>query len=269
MITSTANYKVKKIVQLNKKPSDRRKEDVFVTEGLKMFLEAPEESLREVYISENFRDFLNGQGEDGERARKRLERSGYEEVSEEAFRKMCDTQAPQGILCVVRQSHYRLEDMLQKRGCPLILVLENLQDPGNLGTILRAGEGAGVCGVVMSRDTADIYNPKVIRATMGSIYRVPFYYAEDLEDAVREIKDAGIRVFAAHLKGETVYDGCDYCRPSAFLIGNEGRGLTERIAALADSYVKIPMAGAVESLNAAVASALLMFEAARQRRKAE
>ncbi len=269
MITSTANHKVKRIAQLNKKASERKREDVFVAEGLKMFLEAPEENLCEVYISENFQFFLNGQEKSGERARKRLEKFGYEEVSEEVFRKMSDTQAPQGILCVVRQLHYRLEDILQGKECPLILALENLQDPGNLGTILRTGEGAGVCGVVMSRNTTDIYNPKVIRATMGSIYRMPFCYAENLGEAVRGMKNAGIRVFAAHLNGKINYDGCDYCRPSAFLIGNEGKGLTEEMAALADSYVKIPMEGEVESLNAAIASALLVFEAARQRRGAE
>ena len=266
MITSAANQKVKKIVQLNKKAVERKKEDVFVAEGVKMFLEAPEGSLCEVYVSENLSGFPEGQGE---KVRRKLEMCGYETVSEEVFRKMSDTQTPQGILCVVRQQHYTMKEMLQKRECPLFLVLENLQDPGNLGTIFRAGEGAGVCGVVMSRDTADIYNPKAIRATMGSVYRVPFCYTDHLEEAIGWMKSAGIKVFAAHLKGERSYDRCDYRKPSAFLIGNEGKGLTAETAALADFYVKIPMEGKVESLNAAVASALLVFEAARQRRKEE
>ena len=267
MITSTANQKIKRIVQLNKKAGERKKEDVFVVEGLKMFLEVPEERLCEVYLSESFLPILEGLGEKGKKARQKLEVCGYEMVSDEVFRKISDTQAPQGILCIVRQCHYSLEEVLREKECPLLLVLENLQDPGNLGTILRAGEGAGVCGVVMSRDTADIYNPKVIRATMGSIYRMPFFYTENLEEAIIRIKEAGVTVFAAHLKGEGNYDKCDYCRPSAFLIGNEGKGLTERTADLADSYVKIPMEGKVESLNAAVAAALLVYEAARQRRE--
>ena len=118
----------------------------------------------------------------------------------------------------------------------------------------------------MSRETADIYNPKTIRSTMGSIYRVPFVYVSSLADMISMLNKKKIRVFAAHLKGECWYDQEDYCRGSAFLIGNEGNGLREETAALADSYIKIPMAGNVESLNAAMASGILMYEAARQRR---
>ena len=179
---------------------------------------------------------------------------------------MSDTQSPQGILCVVRQRRYALENMLKGDRPPLFLVLENLQDPGNLGTVLRSGEAAGADGIVMSRDTVDIYNPKVIRATMGSVYRMPFCYVEDLEDAIGQMKQAGTEVFAAHLEGKKSYDQCDYRKASAFLIGNEGNGLTERVSQLADVRIRIPMEGKVESLNAAVAASLLAFEAARQRR---
>lgn len=267
MITSMTNQRVKRVVQLNKRAGQRKKEDVFIAEGTKMFLEAPEGSLEEVYVSERFFSFLDGQGDKGEQVKRKLEECGYETVSGEVFGKMSDTQAPQGILCLVKQQHYALQGMLERNECPLLLVLEGLQDPGNLGTILRAGEGAGICGVVMSRDTVDIYNPKVIRATMGSVYRVPFCYVEDLAAAIERMKSFGVEVFAAHLEGEKSYDKCDYRRAAAFLIGNEGNGLTERTAALADSHIKIPMAGKVESLNAAVAAALLVFEAARQRRE--
>ena len=148
------------------------------------------------------------------------------------------------------------------------LVLETIQDPGNLGTMLRAGEGAGLTGIIADRGTADIYNPKVIRSTMGSIFRIPVVYTDDLREAVREMKRTGVRVFAAHLKGERNYDKENYLGPSAFLIGNEAAGLTEETASLADALVKIPMLGAVESLNAAVAASVLMYELSRQRRNA-
>ena len=148
-----------------------------------------------------------------------------------------------------------------------LMVLETIQDPGNLGTILRAGEGAGITGVVMSRDTADLYNPKVIRSTMGSVLRVPFVYADDFGETLEEIKKAGIRLFAAHLKGSVPYDEADYRGRTAFLIGNEANGLTEASAQAADCRIRIPMEGKVESLNAAVAASVLMFEAARQRRR--
>ena len=129
-----------------------------------------------------------------------------------------------------------------------------------------SGEGAGITGVVMSSDTADIYNPKVIRSTMGSVLRVPFVYASDLKEACEQMKKAGISLYAAHLKGMHNYDQEDYTKDTGFLIGNEAKGLTDEMAAVADTYIKIPMAGQVESLNAAVASSVLMFEAARQRR---
>ena len=123
-----------------------------------------------------------------------------------------------------------------------------------------------VTGLIMSRDTVDLYNPKVIRSTMGSVFRVPFYYTDDLEQTVLDLKERGIRVFAAHLAGKNNYEQEDYTGNTAFLIGNEGNGLTEKLSNLADTWVKIPMAGKVESLNAAIAASILMFETARQRR---
>jgi TrmH family RNA methyltransferase len=149
------------------------------------------------------------------------------------------------------------------------MALENLQDPGNLGTIVRTAEGAGVTGILMSRGCVDIYNSKVIRSTMGSIYRMPFVYTDQWEEALRELKRQGVSLYAAHLKGQDYHDRQDYTKPAAFLIGNESRGLTEETAALADTYIRIPMCGQVESLNAAVASSILMYEANRQRRQAD
>lgn len=118
----------------------------------------------------------------------------------------------------------------------------------------------------MHRETADVYNPKVIRSTMGSVLRVPFVYADDLEEACRELKKQGVRLFAAHLKAMHNYEQADYTGSTGFLIGNEANGLSEETAAQADGLIKIPMAGRVESLNAAVAASVLMYEAARQRR---
>lgn len=149
---------------------------------------------------------------------------------------------------------------------PLLLLLENLQDPGNLGTILRTAEGAGVTGVILSKGCVDLYNPKTIRSTMGSVYRVPTLYTEDLRETVELLKAHGIRSFAAHLKGVNFYDQENYRGGTAFLIGNEGNGLTEELTEQADTLIRIPMEGKLESLNAGVASAILMYEAYRQRR---
>ncbi len=261
MITSSSNQRIKQVIQWQSKSKERRKDKVFVVEGVKMYLEAPRELIREVYVSTGC---LEKHGKETELADK-LQVTGYEEVSDEIFAKMSDTKTPQGILAVISQPEYELNHLLTKEN-PLFVILENLQDPGNLGTIIRTGEGAGITGVIMSDTTVDIYNPKVIRSTMGSIYRVPFVYESDLVEVLHELHAAGVQTYAAHLQGEDYYDSFSFCEPTAFLIGNEGNGLTEEISKAASSYLKIPMEGKVESLNAGVAAALLMYEAHRQRK---
>lgn len=260
MITSVSNPKVKQVVQWQTKAKERRKDGVFLVEGFKMYEEAPIENIREVYLAEDAVEKVEKQPV----ILAKLERTGYEIVSEDVFRKMSDTQTPQGILCVVKRTEYTLEQLLEQEN-PLFVVLENLQDPGNLGTIVRTGEGAGITGVIMSDRTVDIYNPKTIRATMGSVYRVPFIYVESLTEAIKKMQEKGIRTYAAHLQGRDYYDSFSFREGTAFLIGNEGNGLTKEVADAADSYLKIPMEGQVESLNAAIATALLMYEAHRQR----
>ena len=147
-----------------------------------------------------------------------------------------------------------------------MMILDNLQDPGNLGTIFRTAEAAGVTGIIMSRDCVDIYNPKTIRSTMGALYRMPFLYVDDLKETIHTLKEQNIKSYAAHLDGKNTYDKEDYRQGTAFLIGNEGNGLREEIAQCADTWIRIPMCGQVESLNAAVAATVLMFEVSRQRR---
>lgn len=262
MITSLANKAVKEVVQLTRKAKERAAQDLFVVEGIKMFREAPDERIRKVYLTQKAQQALPGQD------RERLAALPCETVSEEVFARMSDTQTPQGILCLIGQYHYRIEDLLagKDRKHMLFIILEDIQDPGNLGTILRAGEGAGVDGVIMSSRTADLYNPKTIRSTMGSVYRVPFLYTQDLRETMKALQNQGVSIFAAHLGGSAPYDECDYHSHTAFLIGNEGNGLREETAECADYRVRIPMEGRVESLNAAVASSILLYEAYRQRR---
>lgn len=150
---------------------------------------------------------------------------------------------------------------------PFLMVLDNLQDPGNLGTIIRTAEGAGVTGIIMSRDTVDVYNPKTIRSTMGSVYRMPLLYEDDILGLLDKLKNSGITTYAAHLEGRNHYDEENYRKGCAFLIGNEGNGLRPEVSEKAEVWIKIPMHGQVESLNAAIASSILMYEANRQRRK--
>ncbi len=231
-----------------------------------MLREAPVLQVREVYVTARFLDKAT------EEDKEILWRYGAEEVSEDVMKKMAATQTPQGVLAVISQYHYTLEEVIKgynqddENARPLMLILENIQDPGNVGTMLRSGEGAGVTGIILSKGSADIYNPKVIRSTMGSIFRMPFIYVESVPQVLETLKASGIHTYAAHLKGEKNYDEFDYTQPTAFLIGNEGNGLTKETADAADTYILIPMKGEVESMNAATSAAILTFEASRQRR---
>lgn len=256
MITSSSNAQVKRVIQLNKKAKERKKQQVFVAEGLKMFQEAPKEWVEQVFVTENFliehKELLLG--------------IDYEVVEERIFNQMSDTQTPQGVLCLIRMPAYSLEEVLAGE-CPLCMILEDLQDPGNVGTILRTAEGAGVTGILLSRSTVDVFNPKTIRSTMGSVYRMPFAYIDDLCAVLPELKAREIMTYAAHLQGENAYDGEDYSKGTAFFVGNEGNGLSEHLSLRADRLIRIPMEGKVESLNAAIASSILMYEAYRQRRQ--
>ncbi|MCM1191899.1 MAG: RNA methyltransferase [Butyrivibrio sp.] len=261
MITSSSNSRVKQVIQWQKSAKERNQAGVFPAEGFKMFEEVPEESLREVYLSQGAyekREFFPALWE-------KLERTGYELVADDILARMCDTRTPQGILFVAGQPRYKPEQLLDVPN-PLLVVLEKLQDPGNLGTIIRTGEGAGITGVIMDRQTVDLFNPKTIRATMGSVFRVPFFYTDNLQEMVAHLHERGIRTYAAHLEGKRYYESFSFCGGTAFLIGNEGNGLSRELTELAEEAVKIPMEGRVESLNAAVAASLLMYEAHRQRK---
>lgn len=220
-----------------------------------MFFEVPVSALREVYLTKEFEEKYKNQ----------LTGIRYELVNETVCRHLSDTTTPQGVVAVADYPRTSPEDILKKDGQPCIILLESIQDPGNLGTILRTAEAAGVTGIIMNRDTVDPFHPKVVRSTMGAVFRVPFFVAEDFYDVICMLKKEGFDIYAAHLDGQVFYDA-DYRKPCAFLIGNEGNGLTPQTTAMADRLIRIPMEGQIESLNAAVAASLIMYEVMRQRK---
>ena len=266
MITSTSNGQIKKIQQLLKKSKIRREEGLFVAEGIKMFREAPADRIEKIYLSASFaekgiwKEILKEKGME-------KKEEFTEIVEDKVFKGISDTVTPQGVLCLVRIRNWDLEELIPENKEPLLMILEDLQDPGNLGTILRTGEGAGVTGIILSKNTVDIYNPKVIRSTMGSVYRMPLYYTTSIQEEILPwLRKKGVTGYAAHLEGKNSYDREDYTKGTAFFIGNEGNGLSRELSEKADVWIRIPMEGQVESLNAAMASGILMYEASRQRR---
>ena len=219
-----------------------------------MFLEAPSRYVSEVYVSESYEKSPEG--------KKSLIGKTYEIIADSVFKKMSDTVTPQGVMCVVDKAEYIFDDLINKNSLK-VLVLEGVQDPGNLGTMLRTSEAAGFNFILADKNTVDVYNPKVIRSTMGSIFRVPVIYTDDILSDIDKLKNKGVKCVAAHLRGNKSYRDIDYPKKAAVFIGNEGKGLSDEISEKADILVKIPMEGKVESLNAAVAAALMMFEVGR------
>lgn len=257
MITSGSNDKIRQVILLNTKAKARRDSGCFVAEGYKLFCETPASLRRAVYISESF-------------AAEHPEISAQEKVlhvSDAVFRKMCDTKTPQGILTVADMPQWEQRDLLGDgdHAVPLILLLDNLQDPGNVGTIIRTAEGAGVTGIVIGNETADIFAPKVIRATMGSVFRMPVIRTADPGAMLDYLRENGVTSYASHLSGSVPYTEPDYTKGTALLIGNEGNGLSRKLTEQADYRIRIPMEGSVESLNAAVAASVMMYEVHRQR----
>ncbi len=250
MITSAGNANLKRIRELLDRSRARREQNAFIVEGLRAFRESRKEDILQVFVSESFH-------------KEHPEVEG-QVVLENIFRHLSDVRTPQGVLAVVRIPCYSREDM-RKGDRQLYLLLEGIQDPGNLGTMLRTGEGAGVSGILMDRNTADIYSPKVVRSTMGSIFRVPFAVCGSLKEEIGSLKAEGVRVYAAALGGEKMYHEEQYPAKTAFLIGNEGRGLSRELLELADERIRIPMGGKVEALNAAVSASLLMYRYRTQR----
>ena len=246
MITSASNDKIKEIKKLIKSASRRKETGLYIVEGIRMVREIPADAVKTLYVAESmtdkFADICNQIPAE------------VEIVRDSVFQSMSDTNTPQGILAEVYQTATTEDDLFAGDAAPFLLIIERLQDPGNLGTIIRTAEGAGVTGIILSADTVDIYNPKVIRSTMGSIFRMPIAVAEDLAATIDRVKTRGIPVYEKDFTG-----GC------AFLIGNEGNGLSDEISAKADDLIRIPMCGQVESLNAAISTAVIAYEVLRQR----
>jgi TrmH family RNA methyltransferase len=280
MITSVQNSKVKNIIKLLTKKKERQEQRLFVQEGLRFVQETPHQLLREIYVSESFLSDESKRKELEKGLATRLpmdETDGmmeillsdgntalYSTVTDEIMKKMTDTETPQGVCAVSEMPSYALDDILETTPSQL-LILEDIQDPGNLGTMIRTAEGAGTTGIIMTKNTVDIFSPKASRATMGSLFRVPFTVTENLTETLKELKIRGVKTYAAYLGGEKTYLDIDCKKNIAFLIGNEGNGLKPETADMTDEIILIPMEGQLESLNAAMAAGILMYESHRQR----
>ncbi|MDF2522545.1 MAG: methyltransferase, TrmH family, group 3 [Clostridiales bacterium] len=260
-ITSSQNPVIKEIKSL-KIRKNREEKQLFFIEGIRFVEEALKEGVAIETILFSDRLYETRGGED---IISQIREGDYEtyHLPDKLFQEISDTENPQGIIAVVKMKQYKLEEIIDEGD--FFLILDSLQDPGNMGTIIRTADAAGVTGIIISRGCVDIYNPKVLRSTMGSIFHIPFCFSESLPEAIRQLKEQGIKVFAAHLDGKLNYFDADMKCGTAIIIGNEANGISQETAEQSDSFVKIPMPGRSESLNASVAASLLMYEVVRQR----
>ena len=215
-------------------------------------------SVEKVYLSENVKE------EYFDRLSHKLKEADVEYVSSKVFQEISDTESPQGVLAVVQMPGYDRSTIVEKEDAAVIC-LEDIQDPGNLGTIFRTAEGAGMSAVIMSAGCVDLFNPKVVRATMGAIFRLPFFITENMTKEVEQLKQEHFSVYAASLEGARLYTEETYEGKCAVIIGNEANGIKQETQQAATHKIKIPMEGQLESLNAAVSAALFMYEIHRNR----
>lgn len=249
MITSKDNETIKEIKKLKEK---KFRKDKFIVEGIKMVKEAINEkaSIDKIVFCNLA---MEKEIED-------LRNYDYIEVSEKIFKELTDVVTPQGVLAVINKS---INNKKIDEKANYILALDNLQDPGNLGTIIRTADAANLKQIIVSKDTVDAYSPKVVRATMGAIFRVNIVEVNDLKETLLNLKNENFEIVTTSLQtNNSIYD-IDYNK-KVVVIGNEANGVEKEIIKMSDYKVKIPMPGKAESLNASVAASIMIYEYVRQ-----
>jgi TrmH family RNA methyltransferase len=184
-------------------------------------------------------------------------------VSEAVLKVMCDTNTPQGVVAVCHQLHVSLDDLIDTKP-QLVALLANIRDPGNAGTVLRAADAAGADAVIFSDNSVDVYNPKVVRSTTGSIFHLPVVIGADIAETIEKLKSSGIQVLAANGGGVELpsLDQKQLAKPTAWVMGNEAWGFETETLALVDLEVAVPIYGAAESLNLATAASICLYASA-------
>ncbi|MEX0272546.1 TrmH family RNA methyltransferase [Leptolyngbyaceae cyanobacterium UHCC 1019] len=255
MLTSLQNPLVKQIRKLHR-AKERREQQLFLLEGTHLVAAACLADRPLVTVCHT-PDWQLRYPELCQQIEQRAQR--LEVVSPEVLRAIATTVEPDGIIATVERSSTAAPTFHQ-----LGLVLETIQDPGNLGTIIRTAAAAGADGLLLSADSVDIDHPKVLRASAGQWFHLPMAVSPDLLATIAPYRQQGFQIVATLPTADRTYWDVDFCKPTLLLLGNEGAGLSPDLAALANYSVQIPLAVGVESLNVAIATALLLYEAKRQ-----
>lgn len=260
-ITSTANPRIKWVVGLQKKSQERRQQQRIVVEGareIRLALSAGCKPTDLFFCAERL-----STREGGEESRSSFHADHCFPVSPHVFQKLAYREDSDGMIAVLEPPGFRLSS-LESATNPLFIVLESVEKPGNLGAILRTADAAGVTGVLVCDPRADIYNPNTIRSSVGCVFTVPVVPCSSAE-AISWLKKNNIRILTAALNAQRFYHECNLQGPAALVMGTEATGLTGQWLQAADENIMIPMRGKIDSLNVSVSTAILVFEAMRQR----
>ena len=260
-IQSSQNNIVKEIKALHLKKK-RDAEGLYFIEGIRFVNDAIENSQDIVkVIASDKLEGLNGGKELLESVATLCDECYI--VSEKLFSEISDTQTPQGILAVLKKKEFDFETTIAQGSS--VVVLDSLQDPGNVGTIIRTADAAGISAVILTKGCVDLFSPKVLRSTMGSVFHMPVFEGMYINEIIQVLKESGYKVIASHLDGSNNYFDEDLTVKSAIIVGNEANGISEETTQMADKLVKIPMPGRAESLNASVAASVMIYEIVRQK----
>lgn len=261
-ILSTSNPIIKDIKKLKRK-KERWNRKLYIIEGVKIIDEYIEYIGKPelIFISDALFTVTGG-----------IELfnkiSGYGDnlikITHRILEDLSDTENPQGIIAVANFNECKIEEVFVGKN-NFIIVLDEVQDPGNLGTIIRTADAFNASGIILTDNCVDLYNPKVIRGTMGSLFHIPIFIAENKVEIINYLKDRGITIYSTYLQGKNYINKIDMTKDVAIIIGNESRGISKELLELSDYTLKIPMHGKAESLNAAIAASVIMYEVARQR----
>jgi len=255
-LSSMQNPKVKQLLALQQKSSERRKTGLFVVEGQRELSHCMEAGyqLEAVFIC---KDLCTPS------VIATLHDTPVYEVPAEVYEKMAYRGSTEGIMAEVRMRQLRLDD-LRLSPQPLLMVVESVEKPGNLGAILRSADAAAADAVIVCDPLTDLYNPNLIRSSVGAFFSVPSVACTS-QECISFLQSHRIRILTAQLQDSRLYYDTDMCSATALVMGTEATGLTEQWRRVADAHIRIPMLGRIDSLNVSVSAAILLFEAVRQR----
>lgn len=253
-ITSASNPKIRKLLALQQKSSERRENGLFVVEGRREISRCMAAGFRveSLFVCPEIAEGF------------RIPGCRTFEVSRAVYGKIAYREGTEGVVAEVRTRENGLDDLPELKENPLIVVLESVEKPGNLGAVLRSCDAAGADALIICDPLTDLYNPNLVRASTGAIFTVPCAVC-DSRQAIGFLRERGIRILTAQLQDSSPYYDCDMRQGTAIVLGTESTGLTDVWREAADAHIRIPMLGKLDSLNVSVSAAILLYESVRQR----